>query len=275
MKKQWFMALALLMCLCLLTGCQTSEPEKFTVKTAGTTGNQNQQTAQSQPAQEEEDNYDPLAEEDDYSGDLDYWAGEIATPAPATATPAPTVRSEHAGATPVPMDPIDKPTPTAPPPLQQFSYKTYDATKLGLSFEAPTGWTVVDTADDTYIIQNPNAAVAYPATLTIHAEKVSSQYSENDLKTVIKNMLNAIGQAEELDEYSPSSTASRSLLGATGVYANYTGELNTGVEIAGRVHAACVEKVLYTVHITYPREYTDGYKEQVYDKLRDTIQITK
>lgn len=274
MKKQWFMALALLMCLFLLTGCQTSEPEKFTVKTAGNTGTQTQQTAQSQPAQEE-DNYDPLAEEDDYSGDLDYWQGEIATPAPATATPAPTVRSEHAGATPVPMDPIDKPTPTAAPPLQQFSYKTYDATKLGLSFEAPTGWTVVDTADDTYIIQNPNAAVAYPATLTIRAEKVSSQYSENDLKTVIKNMLNAIGQAEELDEYSPSSTASRSLLGATGVYANYTGELDTGVEIAGRVHATCVEKVLYTVHITYPKEYTDGYKEQVYDKLRDTIQISK
>lgn len=274
MKKQWFMALAMLLCLCLLTACQTSEPEKFTVKTAG--GNaqtqQTQQTAQNQPAGEE---YDPLEEEDDYSGDLDYWQGEIATPVPVTPTPAPTVRSDYAGATPVPVDPIDLPTPTAAPPLPQFSYKTYDATKLGLSFDGPTGWLVDESAADYYIIQNPNAAVSYPATLTVHAEKVSAQYSENDLKTVIRNMLNAIGQSAELAEYSPSNTASRPLLGASGIYANYTGVLDNGVEIAGRVHATCVEKVLYTVHITYPREYTEGYKEQVYDKLRDTIQITK
>lgn len=274
MKKRLFLALAMLLCLCLLSACQTSEPEKFTVKTAGNTGNQTQQTAQSQPTVEDEDNYDPLAEEDDYTGDLDYWAGEIATPAPVTATPAPTVRSEYAGATPVPLDPIDLPTPTAAPPLAQFSYKTYDATKLGLSFDGPTGWMVDDTSADSYIIQNPAAGI-YPATLTIHAEKVSSQYSESDLKTVIKNMLNAIGQSEDLVEYSPSNTANRSLLGATGVYANYTGVMSDGSQIAGRVHATCVEKVLYTVHITYPKEYTEGYKEQVYDKLRDTIQITK
>lgn len=275
MKKRLILALAMLLCLCLLTACQTSEPEKFTVKTAGNSAGQNQQTAQNQPAAEDEDNYDPLAEEDDYSDDLDYWQGEIVTPAPATATPAPTVRSGYAGATPVPLDPIDLPTPTAAPPLPQFSYKTYDATKLGLSFDGPIGWLVDDSSADYYIIQNPDASVSYPATLTIHAEKVSSQYSENDLKTVIKNMLTAIGQSEELAEYSPSNTAGRPLLGATGVYANYTGVMKNGVEIAGRVHATCVEKVLYTVHITYPKEYTEGYKEQVYDKLRDTIQITK
>ena len=269
MKKRLFLALAMLLCLCLLAACQTSEPEKFTVKTA-----QTQQTVPNQPVVEDEENYDPLAEEDDYSDDLDYWQGEIATPAPVTATPAPTVRSDYAGATPVPLDPIDLPTPTAAPPLPQFSYKTYDATKLGLSFEGPTGWLVDDSAADTYVIQNPTAGI-YPATLTIHAEKVRSQYSESDLKTVIQNMLTAIGQSEELAEYSPSSTDGRSLLGATGVYANYTGVMEDGSKIAGRVHAACVEKVLYTVHITYPREYTESYKEQVYDKLRHTIQITK
>ena len=41
-----------------------------------------------------------------------------------------------------------------------------------------------------------------------------------------------------------------------------------------RVHAACLDKVLYTVHITYPRAYTETYKEGVYDKLRDTIKLT-
>jgi len=273
MTKRWILALAMLLCLCLLAGCQTSEPQRFNVKTSGTNAGQSQQTQQTTT---NEDNYDPLAEEDDYTGDEDYWQGQqLATPQTAAPTVAPTIRSEYAGATPVPVDPIDMPTPTPVPPLGEFSYKTYDATKLGLSFDGPTGWLVDESAADYYIIQNPNAAVSYPATLTVHAEKVSAQYSENDLKTVIRNMLNAIGQSAELAEYSPSNTASRPLLGATGIYANYTGVLDNGVEIAGRVHATCVEKVLYTVHITYPREYTEGYKEQVYDKLRDTIQITK
>ena len=45
--------------------------------------------------------------------------------------------------------------------------------------------------------------------------------------------------------------------------------------MAGRVHATCVNKVLYTVHVSYPKAYTDTYKEQVYDHLRDTIMITQ
>ena len=31
MKKRWLMALALLVCLCLLTACKTSEPDKYQV----------------------------------------------------------------------------------------------------------------------------------------------------------------------------------------------------------------------------------------------------
>lgn len=273
MKKQWFMALAMLLCLCLLTACQTSEPLRFDLKTAGQ-DQQTQQTQQTQQSQAPQEEYDPLAEEDDYTGDPEYWQGQLETPVTAAPTVAPTIRSEYAGATPVPIDPIDMPTPTPVPPLGQFSYKTYDATKLGLSFEGPAGWLVDDSGANDYVIQNPASRI-YPATLTIHAEKVSTQYSESDLKTVVKGMLTAVGQSEGVEEYSPSSTASRTLLGAKGVYANYTAVMSDGQEVAGRVHATCVEKVLYTVHITYPKAYTEDYKEQVYDKLRDTIQITK
>ena len=276
MKKRWIMALAMLLCLFLVSACQTSEPDRYEVVQQGGTQTQQQQQPQQpqQPMADDEDNYDPLAEEDDYSGDLDYWQGEIATPVPVTPTVAPTIRSEYAGATPVPIDPIDLPTPTAAPPLAAFSYRTYDATKLGLSFDAPVGWIVEDEDPAFYILQNPAAGI-YPATLTIHAEKVSSQYSESDLKTVVKNMLTAIGQDASLESFSPSNTDSRTLLGAKGIYANYTGVMVDGAEIAGRVHATCVEKVLYTVHITYPKAYTEQYKEMVYDKVRHTLQITK
>ena len=271
MKKRLILALALILCLCVLTACQTSEPQKFTVKTSGGTSQQTQGTT---TTQRHEDTYDPLAEEDDYTGDVNYWAGDLATPVPATATPAPTIRGEYAGATPVPIDPIDKPTPTAVPKLPDFTYRTYDATKLGLSFEGPNGWVVDSSKSNEYVIQNPSTGI-YPATLTIYAGKVNSQYNESSLKNEVQNMLNAIGADASVTKFSPSYTDSRTLLDAKGVYANYTAVLADGSEISGRVHATCVEKVLYTVHLSAPKAYWEQYKNQVYDKLRETIKITK
>lgn len=275
MMKRVIMAAAMLLCLCLLTACTTSEPQRFNVGTLGTAGTAQTQTSTNTQQDNWDDSYDPRVEEDGYAGDPDAWAGDLATPEPATPTPAPTVRGEYAGATPVPIDPIDKPTPTQVPPLAAFSYKTYEATKLGLSFDGPAGW-IVDASDDSYYtIQNPNAAVNYAATLTVHAEKVSKQSTEGELKTVVKNMLNAIGANSLVVTFEPSNTASRTLLDASGVYANYTAVLEGGIEISGRVHATCVEKTLYTVHIHAPKAYWTEYKDGVYDKLRDTIKITK
>lgn len=258
MKKRLMLALMLILCAAMLAAC-TGEGKKYDVKSAANGG-----TQQSVPA---EDNYDPLAEEDDWE------APALPTQAVATATPAPTVRSQYAGATPVVIDPIDKPTPTAVPALQ-VSYTAYDAIKLGLSFEGPAGWLKDDSAADTFIIQNPNARIDYPATLTIRAEQVSSDYTTSDLKTVVNSMLNAIGGAG-FEDYDPSSTDTRSLLGKTGVYANYSGTLNDGREVAGRVHAVCVSRVLYTIHITAPKAQWNDYKEKVYDHMRDTLTIIK
>lgn len=282
MKKRWLIALALLLCLCLFTACQGGKNTQYQVNNQGAsgaqTGNAGSQTgnAGSQGGVLVGDEYmDPLAEEDYNNYDDSSWMEELPVPEPATPTPALTFRGEYAGATPVPIDPIDKPTPTPVPPLPAFSYRTYEATKLGLSFEAPVGWTV-DASDPAYYeLTNPNGSGNFNATLTVHAEKVSSKYSESDLKNVVKSMLNAIGATDVVVEFSPSNTASRTLLDATGVYANYTAVLEGGIEISGRVHATCVEKVLYTVHITAPKAYWNDYKEGVYDKLRDTIRISK
>ncbi len=274
--KKLILALTLLMCLCLLTACQSGTQQRYDVKSSngGTTAQTQQSTAAQTPA--EEDNYDPLAEEDDY------WTAVTQVPPRATATPAPTIRSEYAGATPVVIDPIDKPTPTPVPPLD-FAYQVYDATKLGISFEGPVGWLKDDSASDTFIIQNPATGVDYYATLTIRAEKVNSNYSTSQLEQVVKNMLDAIGSGSfamdggmaSFDEYDPSSTASRPLMGQKGIYGNYTGTLSTGAKIAGRVQAACVDKVLYTIHITYPYAYRDTYIDKVFHHLRDTIKVTR
>ena len=266
MKKRLMLALMLLLCAVLLAGC--GEEKRFDVLTTNNGGNAQQSTSQ-QPAQEE----DPLAEEDEYGND---WAEPLPTQVAPTATPAPTVRSQYAGATPVVIDPIDKPTPT-PVPKLQVSYAAYDAKQLGLSFEGPAGWLNIESSADAFIIQNPNARMDYAATLTLTAKKVSGDYSTSDLKSVVNGMLSSIG-ASGFEEYDPSQTDSRSLLGKNGIYANYTGTLlvnETEVQVAGRVHAVCVDKVLYTIHLTAPRSQWSDYKDMVYDKLRDTLTIVK
>lgn len=70
-------------------------------------------------------------------------------------------------------------------------------------------------------------------------------------------MLETIGANGTFSSFSESLTAERTLLGKTGVYANYTAVTTSGAEAAGRVHATCIDKTLYTVHITYPRGYRD------------------
>ncbi len=263
MKKRLMLALMLILCAALLASC--GEAKRFNVLSTNDGGNQ--QTQQN-PAQTEDDAYDPRVEEDDWT------APALPTAAPVTPTPAPTVRSEYAGATPVVIDPIDKPTPTAVPALGTITYTAYDAIKVGLSFEGPAGWLKDDSAADTFIIQNPNARIDYPATLTLRSEQVSRDYSSSDLKSVINSMLNAIGNAG-FDEYNPSNTDTRTLLGKNGVYANYSGTLEDGREVAGRVHAVCVDRVLYTIHITAPKAQWNDYKDKVYDHLRDTLTIIK
>lgn len=276
MKKRWILALVLVLCVCLLASCKKEE-QRFEVKTNPSATDQRfeVQTNPNQPNPPTLEDYNPLEEEDDYTqGVDDSWLEDLATATPAPATAVPTIRSEYAGATPIPIDPIDKPTPTPVPPLAAFSYRTYEATKLGVSFEGPVGWYIDESQTGYYIIQNPTPGI-YPATLTIHAEKVSANYTTSQLEDVAKSMLNAIGQTAGVEDYSPSQVDDRSLLGAKGRYGNYTAVLSDGTEISGRVHVTCVDKVLYTVHITAPKAYWNDYKEQVYDKLRDTIKITK
>lgn len=265
MKKRLMLALMLILCAALLAAC-SGDDKRYDVLTNNNGAQQNMNQQQSTPEEE-----NPLAEEDDYEED---WAVELPTQVAPTATPAPTVRSQYAGATPVVLDPIDKPTPTAVPTLAPMTYTAYDAIKLGLSFEGPAGWQKDDSAADTFVIWNPNARINYLANLTLTAQQVSSDYSTSDLKAVINSMLDAIGDSG-FDEYNPSQTDGRTLLGKDGVYANYNGTMEDGVQVSGRVHAVCVDRVLYTIHLIAPKAQWNDYKEMVYDHLRDTLTIVK
>ncbi len=274
MKKRILLMATLCLCVAALCACQSNQPSPpwSVVSNNPAQNTQNLTTPAPVETPVPDDNmpdfddgtYDPSSEE---GGEDDFYIPEPEV------TAAPTMRSEYAGATPVVIDPIDKPTPTPLPPLT-FTYQTYDATNLHLSFEAPAGWVASSPSSDTFVLTNPNPSADYAASITIRAVQVTGSYGANELRTEINNLLDTIGESG-YDRFSPSRTAERTLLDAAGVYANYTGTLSTGAKTAGRVHATCVSRTLYTVHVSYPQGYTDTYKDQVYDKLRDTIKITQ
>ena len=96
-----------------------------------------------------------------------------------------------------------------------------------------------------------------------------------DSDNAYEGMLATIKGGANIKSFSPSKTAERTLMDNAGIYANYTAELEDGTQIAGRVHATCLNKVLYTVHLTYPRAYTETYIDTVYATLRKTLNITQ
>ena len=271
MWKKRLLCLTLALCALALTACQ--QREVFDTLTPDQRAAQEPTAAPAQdlfgsavvgPQDYDDGTYDPSSEE---GGEWE----DVSEPVDAAATAAPVIQSEYAGATPVIIDPIDKPTPT-PLPTLSFSFVTYEAASLHLTFEGPSGWMVDDTIADTYTLTNPDPSMDYAAFLTVRAVPVNKQYTKSELTKEVKGMLDTLSGGGELTGFSPSNTAERTFLGTTGVYANYKAVVKeTGAEIAGRLIVACVDKTLYTLHVSYPRGYTEFYVSNVYDKFRHSV----
>ena len=164
------------------------------------------------------------------------------------------------------------PTPT-PLPTLAFSYTTYEASSLHMTFDAPSGWIVDETQSDTYTLTNPDPSMDYAAYLTVRVIPVNKNYSKSELAKEVKGTLDTLNATMEYTKFEPSNTAERTFLSTTGVYANYKGTLKDGTETAGRLIVACVDKSLYTLHVSYPRGYTEFYVENVYNKFRHTVKL--
>ncbi len=267
MNKKKLLCLVLVLCALVLTACQQREVFD-TLPPEG--------RATDAPAQDlfgptvvgdtnyDDGSYDPASEEGGDWEDIPYEEEE---------TVAPLIQSDYAGATPVIIDPIDKPTPT-PLPTLSFSYMTYEAPSLHLTFEGPSGWMVDDSASDTYTLINPDPSMDYEAFLTVRMVPVNKAYTKSELTKEVKGMLDTLSGEGALGSFSPSNTAERTFLGTTGVYANYTAVVkDTGTEVAGRLIVACVNRTLYSLHVAYPRGYRDFYVTNVYDKFRHSVKM--
>ena len=269
MWKKRILCLVLVLCAALvMTACKQKE-------TFPTTPVAEQPTAEPASAQNifgdepvspdidfDDGSYDPTQEE---GGDEE----EVVAADVNEQTPAPTMQSEYAGATPVLIDPIDKPTPT-PLPTLTFNYDKYEAKALGLTFEAPAGWLADDSQPDTYTLTNPDPSMDYAAQLSIRLVPVSKNYTKNELIKEVKGTLDTLG-SEGFKKFERSNTAGRKFMNSDAIYANYTGTTTDGVKVAGRIIIACVNKTLYILHVSYPQGYTKTYVDNVYDKFRHTV----
>ena len=278
MRKKLILCLALVLCVVLLTACGQQQQEIYpnqprapftetpqTQTETGTDTGTAPDVSGSTVIDFDSGSYNPASEED---------GQDELIPAAEAPTPAPTMYSEYAGATPVLIDPIDKPTPT-PLPKLTFSYTTYEAAALHLTFQGPAGWTVDDTASDTYILTNPDISMDYAAQATIRVVPVNKNYTKNELIKELKGTLETLQSDGSFASFDPSNTATRAFIDGNGVYMSYKGTLKDGRGVAGRVIVNCVNKTLYILHCSYPRSMADTFAENVYNKIRSTMKVVK
>ena len=211
--------------------------------------------------------YDPASEEGGQSEQV------IAETNAATA--APVMQSEYAGATPVKIDPVDKPTPT-PLPKLTFSYNTYNASNLHLTFEGPAGWMVNDLAVDSYTLTNPDPSMDYEATVEIRTIAAGKDYTQKELIKEVKAQADTLRSTGNFQSFDASDTAARFFIDGNGVYLAYKGVLNDGQEtgVAGRIIVNTVNKTLYVLHVSYPRGLADTFADGVYNKVRHSMKLT-
>jgi hypothetical protein len=178
----------------------------------------------------------------------------------------------HAGATPIPLDPVDMPSPTVRPDLT-FTFATYTAANLGLTFECVAGYTVDDSQPDVYVLTEPieQQKDNYSVVFTFTSNAVTTGYSLSNLRTDLRTYATDLGQVN-YQEWRISDTAERSLLGKSGYYITYRGVMHDSTIVRGRVHMALLDnnRVL-TIHYTGPGEYNTDYSNNVFTRIRSTL----
>ena len=276
MLKKKIVCLILVLCAALvLTACgqqqetYPNQPRQDTGAAQQQAPVQEQVVAQA-PAQQinfNDGSYDPASEEGGQSEQV------IAETNAATA--APVMQSEYAGATPVKIDPVDKPTPT-PLPKLTFSYNTYNASNLHLTFEGPAGWMVNDLAVDSYTLTNPDPSMDYEATVEIRTIAAGKDYTQKELIKEVKAQADTLRSTGNFQSFDASDTAARFFIDGNGVYLAYKGVLNDGQEtgVAGRIIVNTVNKTLYVLHVSYPRGLADTFADGVYNKVRHSMKLT-
>ncbi len=181
-------------------------------------------------------------------------------------------------ATPVAVDPIDKPTPT-PAPTPNYIYDTYTNERMGVSFSIPYTWLLNPNTnlDTTIQFVEPQSEMmdvgGYQTRLTIEKLNMGLTQTASDARERLEYVLEELEQSFTV--FSANSIASQSVGEANGYYCYYKAEYNDGSKnylMNGRIIVVAHEKALYQIRLTTPRSWY-SYYEYVYRKVRSTMEF--
>ena len=207
-----------------------------------------------------------------------------ASPAPAAASESELVLDfsalmpDNPAASPIPVDPIDKPTPT-PMPKPNFHYDTYVSNNMGVSFSIPYTWLLNPNTNHDTTVQfvEPKSEMmdvgGYQTRLTVEKVNTGLQQTASDAKDRLESTLAELESTfTTFVSYEPASV---SIGDAKGYYCYYKAEYNDGVknyQMRGRIAIVAQGKTLYQVRITTPQSWY-SYYEHVWRKVRDSLKF--
>lgn len=181
-------------------------------------------------------------------------------------------------ATPIPVDPIDKPTPT-PMPTPNYAYKTYTSDSLNISFSIPYTWLLNPNTNQTTTLQfvEPKSEMmepdGYQTRLTIEKVNTGLTQTADDARERLETTLTQLEST--FTSFIPYTIASRSIGDAKGYYCYYKAEYNDGTktyQMRGRIIVVAHEKALYQVRITAPQNWY-SYYEHVFRNVCNTLKF--
>lgn len=190
-----------------------------------------------------------------------------------------TLQLDNPLATPVAVDPIDKPTPT-PAPTPDYMYDTYTSSSMGISFSIPYSWLLNPSTNQETTLQfvEPKSEMmepdGYQTRLTIERFSAGLNQTAADARTRLESVLTELEGM--FTTFKANDIATASIGGASGYYCYYRATYNDGTKeysMRGRVAVVAHDKELIQIRLTTPSSWF-SYYNHVYRQLRATFKFT-
>lgn len=190
-----------------------------------------------------------------------------------------TLQLDNPLATPVAVDPIDKPTPT-PAPTPDYMYDTYTSSSMGISFSIPYSWLLNPSTNQETTLQfvEPKSEMmepdGYQTRLTIERFSAGLNQTAADARTRLESVLTELEGM--FTTFKANDIATASIGGASGYYCYYRATYNDGTKeysMRGRVAVVAHDKELIQIRLTTPSNWF-SYYNHVYRQLRATLKFT-
>ena len=190
-----------------------------------------------------------------------------------------TLQLDNPLATPVAVDPIDKPTPT-PAPTPDYMDDTYTSSSMGVSFSIPYSWLLNPSTNQETTLQfvEPKSEMmepdGYQTRLTIECFSAGLNQTAADARTRLESVLTELEGM--FTTFKANDIATASIGGASGYYCYYRATYNDGTKeysMRGRVAVVAHDKELIQIRLTTPSNWF-SYYNHVYRQLRATFKFT-